>query len=184
MRMVYYPYPMEPFLEPHEVIKSFGLNEGDKVLDFGAGSGFWSVPIAKIIGKKGHVFVLDAKKENLSIIKKRAEREGLENLSYYIAPYECTEMPVNTKVDLILCSNVLSIIKDTNNVFPKIKKLSKKGTKLVIIDWKQAADIGPKKKDRINEEDIILKAGKIGFNFKKLLSAGPYHTGLYFVKEK
>ncbi|MDD3481108.1 MAG: class I SAM-dependent methyltransferase [Patescibacteria group bacterium] len=184
MKMVYFPFPAEPFLDPSEVVKSFGLKEGEKVLDCGAGSGFWSIPMARAVGRTGHVFVTDAKKENLSVIKRKAGKEGLENLSYYVAPYELTEMPIQTKVDVILCSNVLSIIGTDENIFKAAKKLAKKNSRFIIIEWKKDSEIGPKKEDKINEEEIITAAEKQGFEFKKLLSAGAHHTGLYFVYNK
>lgn len=184
MQIIYYPLPNSPFLSPEDVVSSFDIKAGEKVLDFGAGSGFWSIPLARAVGKTGHVFVTDAKKENLSVIKSKAERIGLENLSYYEAPYEFTHMPIQTKLDLILVSNIISEIGIDDDIFTGAKKLAKEGTRLVIVDWKKSAPIGPKKESRIDEEDIILKAKKVGFEFKKLLSAGEHHTGLYFVYEK
>lgn len=181
MKTIFYPFPKEPFLNPEDVVESFSLKEGEKVIDFGAGSGFWTIPMAKKVGKKGHVFVVDARKENLAVIKNKANREGLENLSYYIAPYECTEMPITTKVDLILFSNLFSIINTDKIVFKQLKKISKKNTRLVVIEWKKEAVIGPKKEDRIDPGEVISNAEKAGFNFRCTLSAGSQHTGLLFV---
>jgi len=184
MKVVYYPFPKEPFLSPEEVVSGLDINPGERVLDFGAGSGFWAIPIAKKVGRDGHVFVADAKEENISVIKSKAERFGLDNLSYYLAPYEFSEMPIQTKVDTILCSNILSEITTGDMMYSQVKKLAKEGTKLIIIDWKRESELGPRAERRINEEDVIIKARKVGFEFKKLLSAGAHHTGLYFVYEK
>lgn len=181
MQIIYYPFPKDPFLSPEEVVGSFDLKGGEKVLDFGAGSGFWSIPLAKAVGRTGHVFVTDAKNENLSVIKQKSEKIGLDNLSFYKASYEFDKSPVQTKVDLILFSNIISEIEAKHDIFKEAKKLAKDGTRLVIVDWKKESVVGPKKERRINEEDIIIKARKSGFDFKKLLSAGAYHTGLYFV---
>lgn len=184
MEMVYYPYPKAPFLTPDQVVGELGLKPGEKVLDFGAGSGFWAIPMASIVGSNGHVFVTDAKAENLSVIKSKANRAGLDNLSYYEAPYNAKQMPIQTKVDLILCSNVLSLVGSAEDFLKQAKKLSHEGTRLVIIEWNEKSKIGPKQEDRVNVEDIILRANKLGFEFKKLLSAGAHHTGMYFVYSK
>jgi ubiquinone/menaquinone biosynthesis C-methylase UbiE len=184
MQIIYYPFPEAPFLSPEEVVKSFELKEGEKVLDFGAGSGFWSLPLAKAVGRTGHVFVTDAKNENLAVIKSKSEKVGLDNLSFYKAPYEFDQTPIQTKVDLILLSNIISEINEDNHIFKEVKKLAKDGTRLVIVDWKKDSPIGPKKERRIDEEDVIIKARKVGFDFKKLLSAGAHHTGLLFVYKR
>lgn len=183
MKAVYYPFPKKPFLSPEDVVAELDVGLGEKVLDFGAGSGFWSIPIAEKVGKEGHVFVADAKKENLAVIKAKAERLGLDNLSFYLAPYEFSEAPVQTKVDTILFANVLSGIKSDENIYRQAKKLAKEGTKMVIIDWRDSPG-GLSRQKAVSEEDIIMKAREAGFEFKKLLSAGEHHTGLYFVYQK
>lgn len=182
--MLYYPYPKAPFLRPGEVIADLDLGQGETVLDFGAGAGFWSVPLAEAVGGAGHVFVTDPKPENLSVIKTKAERQGLDNLSYFHASYNSKLMPIQTKVDLILCANILSAIVEHDQLLGNFKKLAKDGTRLVIIDWNEKSVAGPKKERRIDNEEIILKLSKLGFEFKKLLSAGAHHTGLFFVYEK
>ncbi len=183
MKAVYYPFPKKPFLSPEDVVAGLDVGPGEKVLDFGAGSGFWSIPIAEKVGKEGHVFVADAREENLAVIKAKAERLGLENLSFYLTPYEFSEAPIQTKVDTILFANVLSDIGSDDDIYKQAKKLAKEGTKMIIIDWRDGPGSLSGKK-AVSEEDIIMKARKAGFEFKKLLSAGEHHTGLYFVYQK
>ncbi|MDD3679160.1 MAG: methyltransferase domain-containing protein [Patescibacteria group bacterium] len=184
MKLVYYPFPKAPFLSPEDVIESLDFLPGDKVLDFGAGTGFWAIPIAKKVGRNGHVFVTEQSSENLAMIKNKAERVGLDNISYFIAPYDASQMPIQTKIDVMIVANIISEIEDDRMIFERAKKLAKEGTRLIIIDWKSESKIGPRKEKRINEEDIILKAARTSFEFKKLLSAGEQHTGMYFVFNK
>jgi ubiquinone/menaquinone biosynthesis C-methylase UbiE len=184
MEMVYYPYPKAPFLVPEQVVEELELQPGDKVLDFGAGAGYWALPIAQSVGGSGHVYVTDAKPENLAVIKVKAQKLGLDNLTYFHASYNCSLMPIQTKVDMIVCSNILSLVKDRDKLMSNFKKLAKSGSRLVIIDWNDKSSLGPEKANRIDPEEIILTATKMGFEFKKLLSAGAHHTGLLFVYEK
>jgi hypothetical protein len=93
-------------------------------------------------------------------------------------------MPIQTKVDLILCSNVISLADSAEEVIGQAKKLAKGDTRLVIIDWNQKSPAGPKKENRLNMEEVITVAGKAGFEFKKLLSAGAHHTEMYFVYKR
>jgi ubiquinone/menaquinone biosynthesis C-methylase UbiE len=184
MEMVYYPYPKAPFLSPEDVVAELELKPGDKVLDFGAGAGYWAIPMAQAIGSSGHVYVTDSKMENLSVTKTKAQRLGLDNLSYFEASPDCKMMPVQTKVDLILCSNILSGVKQPEPILNNLKKMAQGGTRLIIVDWNDKTAIGPDQENRINLEEIILRAGKLGFEFKKLLSAGTHHTGLFFIYQK
>ncbi len=183
MEMVYYTLPKAPFLNPEQVVDELALEPGMKVLDFGAGAGFWSIPLAQKVGAAGHVYVTDPKVANLSLVKSKATKLGLENMSFFKAPYSGEEMPIQTKLDLILVANVLSFGGDREKILLWAKKLAKGGTRLVIVDWSDKSKIGPKE-DLVDVEALLLSAAKKGFVFKKLLSAGSHHTGMYFIYEK
>lgn len=169
------------FLSPGEVIPKLGLSGGEHVLDFGVGSGYWAILLAKAIGRGGHVFVTDTNKESLSVVKAKAEKMGLVNISYHEGPYKDKIFPIQTKMDFILIANIFSETKDTESIFSLMEKLSQEGTRMLVVDWKKESPIGPKKEKRIDEEDVILKAKKSNFIFKRLVPVGAYHTGLFFV---
>lgn len=168
------------FLSPQDVIKRFNLREGDLVIDFGCGSGYWATVMAKIVGAGGLILAIDPYEENLRILKDKATKAGLGNIKYFKAPYSSKNIPVPEKADLILISNVLSLIETDKELISSAKANAKKGTKLVVIDWKKESKMGPKSGSGANIEDIILNAEKNGFRFKKLLPCGAHHFGLYF----
>lgn len=168
------------FLDPEKVINSLDVQVNDKVLDFAAGAGYWAIPLARKVGRAGHVFVTDPKEGNLEIIRTKAEQNHLENISLIKAPYNSTTIPVQTKVDLILFSNFFSMTNTENSLIASTKRIVKTGTKMIIIDWKLDAEIGPKKENRILVGELILIAQNAGYQFKKLLDVGTYHIGLYF----
>jgi ubiquinone/menaquinone biosynthesis C-methylase UbiE len=57
-----------------------GIDEGQSVLDFGCGSGTYSLPAAKLVGKKGRIYSVDVNRGTLDNLSRKAEREGLENI--------------------------------------------------------------------------------------------------------
>ena len=64
-------------LEPHafKILKKTGIKRGKTVLDFGCGSGTYTIPAAKIVGKEGKVYALDKDKKVLDeLIKKPNQR--------------------------------------------------------------------------------------------------------------
>jgi ubiquinone/menaquinone biosynthesis C-methylase UbiE len=172
--------PRSGFLTPVKVISEMGLREGDVVIDFGSGSGFWSIPMAKIVGSKGLILAIDPYEENLRVLKDKAGKENLINIRYFKAPYSSKMIPVSEKADLILISNILSLIKTDKELLLSVKKNSKPGTKLVVIDWDKKSMLGPKDSEKIDIEEVILEVKKSGFEFKKLLPTGAHHDGLYF----
>lgn len=170
----------QTFLNPKEVARSLGLEAGQTVIDFGCGPGFWVIPFAEIVGNKGKVFAIDQLDSNLEIIRSKARAKCLSNITYKKAPYSNGEISVSDKADLILISNILSLIENDTELIESTANNAHLDTKLVIIEWNKKSHFGLKETEKRTEEDIILKAKKAGFEFRKLLSVGSYHFGLYF----
>jgi len=51
--------------------------EGMRVLDVGAGMGFFSLPMARMVGERGRVICVDIQEKMLESLRKRARRAGL-----------------------------------------------------------------------------------------------------------
>ena len=62
------------------VLERAGLEEGQVVLDFGCGSGNYSIPAAKIVKRTGKVYAVDRDSGKLKELVGRMKREGLENI--------------------------------------------------------------------------------------------------------
>jgi len=63
-----------------ELLRQLGIREGQTVLDFGCGSGTYTIPAAKIVGKQGSVYALEKDREALNELMQKATSAGLENL--------------------------------------------------------------------------------------------------------
>jgi len=66
--------------EGEKVLKEIGIKKGNIILDFGCGAGTYSLPAAKIIGKRGKVFALDKSKSKLDELIRKAKSAGLDNI--------------------------------------------------------------------------------------------------------
>ena len=61
-------------------LKEIGIRKGQLILDFGCGDGHYTIPAAKVVGKKGLVYAQDKEKKALDEVIKRAKTELLENI--------------------------------------------------------------------------------------------------------
>ena len=64
----------------YEVLAEVGVRAGMAVLDFGCGSGTYTIPAAKLVGEGGRVYALDINKRALDRMEKKARKEGLKNI--------------------------------------------------------------------------------------------------------
>ncbi|MGB9913382.1 MAG: class I SAM-dependent methyltransferase, partial [Candidatus Kapaibacteriota bacterium] len=67
-------------LPPEEILLRSGLSEGTKIADVGCGTGYFSIPAAKIVGRSGKVFAIDISKEMLEELQNRLNPQEIHNL--------------------------------------------------------------------------------------------------------
>ncbi len=63
-----------------KLLREIGIKEGQKVLDFGCGSGNYTLPTAGIVGRSGLVYALDKDKRVLDELMHKAESMGMHNV--------------------------------------------------------------------------------------------------------
>jgi ubiquinone/menaquinone biosynthesis C-methylase UbiE len=110
-----------------EVLLEIGVGEGQSVLDFGCGSGNYSIPAAKLVGKDGRVYSLDVSQSTLKKLSSRAERESLDNIVTLLSAGK-PEIPIdNESLNHVLLIDVLQEIPDKERLFEEINRALKPG---------------------------------------------------------
>ena len=97
---------MELELQVLEVLERTGLNKRQIVLDFGCGSGTYTLPAAKIVGKKGRVYALDKDTQALDELMHEAESTGLRNVTRMDMSGEVRIELRDESVDVVLLFDV------------------------------------------------------------------------------
>ena len=62
--------------DPDEIVQPYA-EEGMNVLDVGCGMGFFSLPLAKLVGDKGRVVCIDLQEKMIGGLVTRAKKAGL-----------------------------------------------------------------------------------------------------------
>ena len=89
-----------------EMLQQIGIRRGHTVLDFGCGSGTYTVPVAKIVGEQGRVHALDKDKETLDELVQKAESAGLKNIKRMETSGELEINLADESVDVVLLFDV------------------------------------------------------------------------------
>jgi ubiquinone/menaquinone biosynthesis C-methylase UbiE len=89
-----------------EVLQQIGIRRGQTVLDFGCGSGTYTIPAAKIVGEQGKVYALDKDKKALDELMQRAKSAGLENIERIDTSGELTIDLPDESVGVVLLFDV------------------------------------------------------------------------------
>jgi len=90
-----------------QLLEDVGIEAGQIVLDFGCGSGTYTVPAARIVGDKGKVYALDKDSEVLDKLTQRAQSVGLDNIERMDTHGELEIGLADGSVDVVLLFDVL-----------------------------------------------------------------------------
>jgi ubiquinone/menaquinone biosynthesis C-methylase UbiE len=111
----------------------FGLvKEGQYFLDFGCGTGDFSIPAARIVGVKGKVFALDCNPNQLKIVEKKARKAGINNITTILSE-EKAYLP-NESIDIVWMCDVLHEIRNKREVLEKVHSMLKTRGTLIVYD--------------------------------------------------
>lgn len=79
-------------LSPRKLVARLALSQTSRVLEVGAGSGFYSVAVARAV-PDGHLELLDLQPEMLRKAQRKLKAEGLTNVGYTLADAACLPFP-------------------------------------------------------------------------------------------
>ena len=91
--------------EPEKVLDALAIEEGSIVADVGAGTGYFSVRLARRVGEKGKVYATDIQPEMLELLGARLRNESVTNVIPVLATETSTGLPADS-VDLALLVDV------------------------------------------------------------------------------
>ncbi len=126
--------PVRRFLEkPEELVGTF-LSKGMNVLDYGCGMGFFSLPMARIIGDCGRVFAVDIQEKMLRTLMRRAKRAHLSNIDP-VTP-EDLRLISDRVIDFVAAIHVVHELPDPKAFFAEMKRIMKPNSKMLVIEPK------------------------------------------------
>jgi len=89
-----------------EILERVGISRGQIVLDFGCGSGTYTIPTARIVGERGRVYALDKNKRLLDELMQKAELAGLANIKRMDTSGELRINLPDESVDVVLLLDI------------------------------------------------------------------------------
>jgi ubiquinone/menaquinone biosynthesis C-methylase UbiE len=159
---------------PDAILKSVGLHPGHIFVDVGCGDGFFAVPAARIVGKKGKVLAVDSDPNAIASLKEKSLRLDLKNIETRVGAAEDTIF-CEACADIVFYGIVLHDFRNTAEVLANAREMLRPEGRLVDLDWKkQPMDLGPPLDIRFSEEQAVKLIEQAGLKVEELRKVEPF----------
>lgn len=173
------------FIDPEKITSDLNIEAGMKIADFGCGTGYFTFPMAKKVGSDGVVYALDILKEKIENISSQAKLLGLNNIVTKRVNLEREKGSglASSSLDWVLLVNVLFQNKNKDAIIQEAKRVLKNQGKILVIEWQPLdSSIGPDKKLRISQEELVTILDRNNLGIISEPTIGHFHYGLVLVK--
>ena len=166
--------------QPDRAIEALKLAPGAVVADVGAGSGYFTVRLARRVGPAGRVFATDIQPEMLSLLRSRLARERISNVELVLSAENDPRLPARS-VDLIIMVDVYHELAQPQVILGKLLASLKPEGRLVLLEYRRedpTIPIRPEHKMSLAEARLELEAE--GFQLDRVIGVLPRQHILIF----
>lgn len=156
----------ERLITPEVLVSQMSIQDHHTLLDVGAGSGFFTIPLAEITSSK--VYAMDPDERMLNVIEAKAKEKGLQNIVLLQETIEHLSLQ-NDSIDFVMASLILHEVKSLPLALTKIYEVLSVGGHLLCLEYEKDELIieGPPMSIRIPSETLEKLLLTIGFDIVK-----------------
>jgi arsenite methyltransferase len=120
-------------LQVERVVEALAIRPGMRIADLGAGSGIFTLPLARATGPTGRVFAVDIDEGLLAIVTGKARSAQLGNVQAVVAGESDPRLP--EPVDLIFVCDTMHHLPDQGDYVRQFAKLLRPGGRVAVIEF-------------------------------------------------
>ena len=164
-----------------QLLKNLAVQPGQVIADIGAGSGYHSTLLSKMVGN-GKVYAVDVEPEMIAFLNDRIKREGKKNILPVLSTEKNVALPANS-VDQMLLVDVYHEFSFPYEMALSMLEALKPGGKLVLVEFRaEDPNVPIKTIHKMSERQAVKEFKAAGFTFEKNISNLPWQHCLIFRK--
>ena len=163
---------------PDQIMDAMGIADASVVADIGAGSGWFTIRLARRVGPQGLVYAEDVQKEMINAILRRVSREGLANVRPVLGLKNDPRLPENS-LDAALMVDTYHEMDNRVAILSSLARALKPQGRIGVVDFKlDGTGPGPSPEERVSPDVVVKDAAQAGL---RLIRQEPFLQFQYFL---
>ena len=173
---------------PEETLKALGIKPEMTALDLCCGDGYFTAPLAKIVG--GKLYALDLDCQMIEVAKAEVAKQGASVRQWICA--DAMELPTHLSepVDYVLMANTFHGVPDPTGLARAVRAVLRPQGLFAVVNWHPASPRdtpvlgeprGPRAEMRMSPSAVAAVVEPAGFRAARIVDLPPYHYGALFV---
>jgi ubiquinone/menaquinone biosynthesis C-methylase UbiE len=164
------------------LLKNLAVKPGMVIADIGAGSGYHSALLSKMVGT-GKVFAVDVEPEMIIYLNERIKQEKLSRIVPVLSAEQEVSLPGNT-VDIMLLVDVYHEFSYPYEMALSMRAALKPGGKLVLVEFRSEDPTIPIKTiHKMSKAQAVKEFNAAGFVLDENIDNLPWQHCMVFIKQ-
>ena len=170
--------------QPERAIAALDLQPGMWVADVGAGTGFFSVRLAKAVLPGGVVIANDIQPGMLDRLRTNAVAQGITNIETVLGTDSDPKLPTG-KLDLVVLIDVYHEFSRPQRMLEHIRDSLKPNGRLVLLEFrKEDPSVPIRPEHKMSVAEVKAEVLPEGYQFEKVVETLPWQHIIFFRKSE
>jgi FkbM family methyltransferase len=166
---------------PDKIVSNMGLDVDHIVADIGAGSGYYSFRIAKLV-PEGKVLSVDIQPEMLALIKKQKATNKVKNIEVVLGTIDNTNLLANS-IDAAIMVDAYHEFSHPFEMIDSIYKALRPSGRIFLLEYRgEDASVPMRPLHKMTEEQVVKEMSVFGLEWTDTLDFLPWQHMLIFTK--
>ncbi len=149
--------------DPDRALRLIRVAKGSTVADVGAGSGYFSLRLAKLVGPEGRIYASDIQPGMLDLLQKNAARAKATNVLPVLGSINDPKLPVGT-IDMAIMVDVYHEFSQPQAMLARLRDALKPGGRLVLLEYRaEDPDVPILPSHKMTKAQVKLEVEHEGF---------------------
>ncbi len=168
---------------PSKAIRALDIKPGMTVCDLGAGSGYYTVRMSRLVGPSGKVYAVDIQPKMLDLLARRLKSEGINNVVPVLSSEDDPKLPPKSQ-DLILLVDVYHEFARPQIMLQRMREALKDDGRLVLLEFrKEDSSVPIRLEHKMSIAEVKAELEPEGFRIDKVLDVLPWQH-IFICKKK